>query len=211
MHGMRRITNFKPVARRRNRFEVVLDGEPLLEVDAEVIVRLNLHRGMEVDERLLEQIRREDERLRARRAALRLLLFRPRSRRELFLSLLQKKFSKDVVETVLDQLEAEGKLHDKDFAERFVRDRVKLKFVGAHKIAAELHERGIDAHTIEAALARCYPPEKQFSTALALLQKKIPALERPLSQLARKKIASLLYQRGFDEDTVYRVLEHLGD
>jgi regulatory protein len=210
MDSVMRITGFRRAKRRKNRFEVLLDGEPAAEVDAEVIVKLKLRRGMEVDDRLLAQIRHEDERLRARRAALRLLLLRPRSRKELFLSLAARGFNEAVVDDVLDELEAAGKIQEADFAARFVKDRVKLKHHGAHKIAAELRERGIDSATIEDALAQQYPPEKQFATALALLQKKFPNL-RGTSAKEQRQISSFLYQRGFDEDTVYRVIEHFKD
>jgi regulatory protein len=210
MGSDKKITDFKPLKRKKTRFEIFLDGEPAAEVDVEVIVRLKLRKGAVVDDRLLEGIRREDERLRARRAALRLLLLRPRSRKELFFSLVGKRFNEGVIDDVLDQLEAEGKIHEADFAARFVRDRLKLKPAGPHKLAAELRARGIDADTIKVTLARNFPPEKQRSTALALVHKKFPA---PHSQSVqtRSKIFSFLYQRGFDEETVNRVLEHLNN
>jgi regulatory protein len=210
MGSGRKITDFKPIRRKRTRFEIFLDGEPAAEVDVEVIVRLRLRKGADVDDRLLEQIHREDERLRARRAALRLLLLRPRSRKELFYALAGKRFNEGVIDEVLSQLEAEGKIHEADFAARFVRDRLKLKPAGPHKLAAELRGRGIDANTIESTLARYYPPEKQLSTALTLVQKKFPRLRCPSPQ-TRRNFSSFLYQRGFDEDIVNRVLEHLSD
>lgn len=82
-----------------------------------------------------------------REAAVRLLARREHARRELADKLTRRGWPRDRVETVLDQLSAEGLQSDARFAESFTRQRAGRCY-GPLRIRSELENRGIDRQLI---------------------------------------------------------------
>jgi len=105
--------------------------------------------------------------------ALRLLVRREHSQRELRFKLERREYDAAVIEAVLAQLLDEGYLSDARFAEVFVRSRHE-RGVGPLRIRAELRERGVDDPLVEAAFrelgadwfaAACRQRDKRFGAS----------------------------------------------
>jgi regulatory protein len=209
--GAKRITGFRKVRRRRSRFEVCFDKGESIEVDADVVVKLKLSKGMEVDDLLCDEIEREDERIRARRAAMRLLAIRPRTRRELFCGLARRFYNEEVIEEVVRNLDEEGRINEREYAGRFIRDRIKLKPSGPRKLRVELRERGVGKEIIEESMSKYYGAEKQREVALGLLRRKFARLKSCEGARERQELKEFLYKQGFEEACIYEVMQSLDE
>lgn len=84
----------------------------------------------------------DDQEYKARASALRLLARREHSRLELSLKLRQRKIESAIIETVLDEYEAEGWLDDDRFADVYARQRMDIGY-GPLRILGELQQRGV--------------------------------------------------------------------
>ncbi|HEV3020207.1 MAG TPA: regulatory protein RecX [Burkholderiaceae bacterium] len=105
------------------------------------------------------------------------------------------------VEQVLDQVQENGLLCERRFAEAFVRTRA-ARF-GPARLRHELARRGIDPELIEAALLAHQADE--FASALALWRKRFKSSAPDEKERARQ--ARFLSGRGFSHEVIRRILK----
>jgi regulatory protein len=137
-----------------------------------------------------------------RAVAVRLLARREYARAELGRRLARRGFPGAPVETVLEELVAEGLLSDARFAESFVRARAD-RGQGPFRIARELGERGVAGELVDEALAAAETDwrdlarrvrAKRFGTAL------------PEDYAGRARQMRFLHYRGFTEAQIRAAL-----
>jgi regulatory protein len=133
--------------------------------------------------------------------ALKLLVRREHSRRELAHKLGERDHPAAAAEAALDRLEAEDALNDARFAEEYARARFAKGF-GPVRVVAELREHGIDGDGL--APARLERAE-QRRLAAEQLAKRFGNGE-PADFKERAKRMRYLQQRGFEPEVCARVV-----
>ena len=110
--------------------------------------------------------------------------------------LMQKGFSHQSVENVLDSLIQHGFLNEKRFCEAFVQKRIKQGY-GPVRITAECHQYGLNKEIISSQL----PQDKEFWLAIIqkILEKKFRFSHLPKEQLRQIRY---LQHRGFKLDQI---------
>lgn len=205
------ITRIEPTGRDRARIYVDGEDEPHTELAWDLVVRAGLAAGDFVAPDRVAELVRDDERYRARDAALRLLGHRMRSRAELRRRLGRKEFPVQVIDETLDWLEARDYVDDRAFAEAFVRDRIRLKPRGRFGLLRELGRKGIDdavaGAAVDAVLAAQQIDEKDLArqAAAAWARKNRGAIRtargsREGRLKAHRRLYSHLARRGFPPD-----------
>ena len=124
--------------------------------------------------------------------------------------------SEDDVADVVGWLAGEGLLDDAHFAAEVCRSVTRRGPVAAAHLEGLLEAKGVDADTASAAVREAIGDADPFEDALAHAERQLagaaklpraPAASDPLRQARR--IAGTLSRRGFDPETIERVLEHL--
>ncbi|HXV11909.1 MAG TPA: recombination regulator RecX [Burkholderiales bacterium] len=133
--------------------------------------------------------------------ALRLLARREHSRQELERKLSTHAQDGAELEGVLDALEAEGLLSERRVVEQIVHAR-SSRF-GARRIARELSQKGIAEEAIATAVQALRSDE--VARAQAVWRRKFS--QRPRNAAERARQARFLQGRGFDFDTIMKVLK----
>ncbi|MFA9461920.1 regulatory protein RecX [Thiohalorhabdus sp. Cl-TMA] len=138
--------------------------------------------------------------------ALKLLVRREHSRRELARKLVERDHPRPAADAALDRLEAEGAQSDQRFAEEYARARF-AKGYGPRRVEAELREHGIGPEGMaHAALER----GEERSLAAAQLAKRFGDAP-PADARERAKRTRYLQQRGFDPEVCARLLRDAGN
>jgi regulatory protein len=194
---------------RRERVRIHLDGEeqPSLDLSVDLILRAGLAVGDVLRPAQMAELEREDELIRARESALRLLSHRARSAAELRRRLERKEVPASVVSETLGWLEERGYVDDRAFAESFVRDRLRLRPRGRAGLIQELRRKGVDEAVAVAAADEVMAaeevdePELARAAARAWARRNAPLLrqiQRPEQRLrARRRLYGHLARRGF--------------
>lgn len=138
-------------------------------------------------------------------SSIRFVSFRPRSEKEFKYFLLKKlqkrKISDDsIIDRVIFRLRELGYIDDEKFTLWWVEQRNSHKPKGGRLIEQELKAKGIevkDFHLDEFDLARRAVAKK------LLLWQKLPGLQQ------KKKIYGFLGRRGFDGETIHRVIDEI--
>ncbi len=135
--------------------------------------------------------------------ALRLLVRREHSERELALKLARRDHNAVVVDAVLAQLVDDGYLSNARFAEMFVRSRHE-RGAGPQRIRAELRQRGVDDRLIEEAFREL--DADWFEAARRQRDKRFGGSLPPDAQ-ERARQMRFLQQRGFSGEQARAAIE----
>lgn len=204
---MDKITEIEPQKRRNKRRSIYINGEFFAGVDQEVVIDLGLKVGQVVDSDKLAEVLRTEELRKTREAALTLLDYRARTRKELETRLLQKGYPEDVIAKVLEQLEGVDLVNDERFANDWVAGRLEHRPTGKTRMSWELRRKGVNPETVDEALEQV-DEDKEFEMALALAKRKLGNAEVRDPE-TRNKLAGFLQRRGFYWEIVSRVINRL--
>ena len=150
-----------------------------------------------------------EQKKQAKITSLRLLAATPKSRRELSKKLLDKGFDGEVVEETLNELEAQGILNDRAYAQNLVSRFTHAKPSGMRKISFELKRHGVSSQLQEEMIANA-APEEEIQRARELAEgrwekwKSLPGIKR------KKRVFDFLIRRGFNFQLAKDILDELG-
>ena len=200
------------VRKRRGRlYQLYLDGEPAVTVDAAAFDESPYRMGGRIDDDQLRELLEAGSRRRAREKALYLLSMRDPSRGELEQKLRQTAGAQAAEETAA-RMEELGLINDLDYGRRYAADAVNLRGWPRRRIAMELQKKGVPAEVIEEALADI-TEETEIETACRLLEG--PYRGKLRDRKERDKVKAALQRRGFSYEVirqaVSRVLEALSE
>lgn len=165
------------------------------------VLEYSLHEGDELTEDELTVIIRHDMEERAKALALNYISYRLRSEKEVSDYLRGKDFDSEICSAVIVRFRELGYLNDAEFAEAFVKDRLKLSKHGKSRIAFELKLKGIDPLIIQEALRGIGSSE--LRNAVQLIRKKAGDLSDFKEQ---RRITGMLARKGYSYEMISRAI-----
>jgi regulatory protein len=171
---------------------IVLDDEPWRTTSADVVARLELEAGAEVDLADLAVRIGETELSCAREKAIRLLTYRERSAAGLRGRLMEDGYSETAAAAVTTDLERIGLIDDERFAHALARTLTQARGLGRGRVSHELARAGISEDLAAEVLEEALPPDAELDAARRLAR---VAAARPGA--TRDKVASRLLRRGY--------------
>ena len=138
-------------------------------------------------------------------AALKLLSYRARSRKEMAEKLRLKGFESGQIEGVITLLETAGLINDRALAADLLRYSVERKSLGKKGIRVFLARRGIDRDLINKTLAS-HAPEAEEHAALEFAERKIETLKKYPREVVKRRLWGMLQRRGFSSEVVHKTI-----
>ncbi|HXX62182.1 MAG TPA: RecX family transcriptional regulator, partial [Bacteroidota bacterium] len=182
------------------------DGEFLIGVGAETLIRFGLRTGDEITAATVRSLEEAEELLAAKSAALRLLSVRPRAEREMRDRLREKEFSAKAITEAIDSLKAAKLLDDAQFAEAYIRNALALKPTGPLLLKKKLLHLGVDSKLIKAALAegggRDNDEAEAMRAALGFLSRSARSKRQIDIKGLRGRLTAYLLRRGYTWEVV---------
>ncbi len=200
------ITKIEMQKNNKNRCSIFLDEEFLVGVDAELVYKFNLEKGRRLSQDILEYILDQEDFIKAKKAAFNLLSYRQRSYGELEFRLINKGFDDFIVDQVIRVMERLGYLDDREFANAWIKDRVRKNY-GPFVIKMQLRKKKVDDQIIDKELDQEYPYELQYQQALKLTQKRVRRYSKYNNRKQRYKLSQVLQRKGFSFDVINLVLD----
>ncbi|HLR07647.1 MAG TPA: recombination regulator RecX [Bacillota bacterium] len=202
-----RITTQKKNSERYNIFLDDGAGETYgFSVNEAVLIKYRLRKGMQLDDSLMIDIKRDDAAQKAYALAINYLSYRMRTKQEVYDYLQKKAVDEADIARVMKKLEVNGLLDDAAFAEAFVNTRMRSSTKGPRLVKQELQEKGVSLSVAEAAID-AYTFEIQYEKAKKWAAQK---LSRNTKQAFKKQLAHLqssLLRKGFTPDVIEQVVQ----
>jgi len=198
------ITAIKPQKKRKNRFNIYLDGKFIFALSAEILAKSNLSVGRELSDQEINDLILKNEIGKSLDCVCHFLSYRPRSEKEIRDYLRKKEVEEKIVEKVVSRVKKLGYLDDLEFVRWWVEQRSTFRPRGKRALRAELRQKGIAPEIIDKILNSVVD---EVSLAQKAIQKKINEyLELP-PRKSRQKIAAYLRRRGFSWETIEKVFD----
>ena len=151
----------------------------------------------------------------------RFLSYRPRSEKEVR-DYLKKKISnfqfqisnfktgEELMDSIIEKLKKQKFLDDREFAKWWIEQRSKVKPKALKFIIFELKQKGIEKDLIEEVLeSKEFEIVSDFDKAFKLAQKRINRYRGETPKKAYEKMARFLASKGFDYDTIKKVIDQI--
>jgi regulatory protein len=204
-----RITAIRNVGGDPPRVAVQVDGREAFTVSAEVAERLSLNVGADIGSEETESLRDDDERGRAREAALRLLAVRARSEHELTTRLRQKGFRAGTTREVVSALAGVGLIDDEAFARAWAEERLRLRPVGPRRLSQELAAKGVARELADMVIAEAFAEQPELEVARRAASRRAGSLRGGDPRKVRARLHSFLVRRGFSYEVAATVIREL--
>ncbi|HTY38637.1 MAG TPA: RecX family transcriptional regulator [Bacteroidota bacterium] len=202
------ITGIRKRPRERNRYEVMLDAKPSLQVSEVLLAKRGLYTGKTIDEETYNTLLIEDSRERAHQLSVNFISYRPRSSKEVSDKLSRKGFGAEIIHDVMTRLRDLGLLNDLEFARMFVRDKLRGKPMGRALLRRKLLDKGISFQATDLVVREYVTDENELEAATELAARKYKTSRARFDKLApamrQKRLADYLLNRGFSAEVAYK-------
>ncbi|WP_070000251.1 regulatory protein RecX [Cellulosilyticum sp. I15G10I2] len=205
---MKRITKIS-LQKTKGRYNLFLDELFFCGISEETLIKLELKKGMQVDEKELEAILKEESRNQCFNYCIKLLTRQNYFEKVLVDKLKQKEYSEEDIAYALEKLNTYHYIDDGRLAEAFVKDKKRFSKKGPAYIAQALRMKGIDRDTIAQTISENYSEEEELQNAKQLALKKVDAYRRKCadSYAIKNKMYGYLLQKGFRSAIISKVLD----
>lgn len=199
------ITKIEVQKRNKNRVNVYIDNEYSFSCSAELVYSHDLKLKKSVDIDYLKEVVNEDNYLKCKNDALRVIEKTYKSEKELREKLIKKEYEEKIIDRALDFLKEYNFLDDSKYADMYIKDKIKLQ--GKNKIKYSLIRKGIAEDLIKEKL-KAYSGDVELNTALKLAEKKYAILSKNENDSRKlyKKLGDTLLRNGFSGDIASEVL-----
>jgi regulatory protein len=172
----------------------------------DIVTKYDLHEGDEISQEKLDGLLFQEEKMKIRSYAFRLLSYRDRSVKEMEQRLVGRGFDVALLHEIISEFIADNTLDDKRFARAFIHDYTFVKPRGNVFIQKELRKKGIPAEMIQSELAS----RNEHDLLLTYIARKMPDYKTH-DPRQRQKIINRLLSRGFSSSVVYNVINEQQD
>lgn len=190
----------------KTRYTVEVDGSYYDILDEEILAKNGIRVGLEVDQALLEKMKRQAQVRRARERALYLLSYRDHSAKELY-DKLCKNVSPAVAAKTVARMEEMGLLNDEEYARKLSQYYLNQKNWSVRKALFEMGRKGLDRETAQAALDECQvDPVEQITR---LIQRKYSRFLGDFK--GNQKVIAALARLGFQYSDIKTAISEYDD
>ena len=195
------ITAIEP--RRRQMCALFIDGEYVMNLDAQTLIENRFDVGREIDDDELGEIIEKSNERRAKDKALWLISYRSHSKKELF-DKLRRDFDEDSAQKAVDRMQELGLINDGEFAKAYARKLVYGKKMSLRAAELELRRKGIDNITAEQVLSDLeYDAQTQI---IEFISKKDRNIE---DEKVRRRAVAALQRKGYGWDDIKQAIESM--
>lgn len=195
------ITAIEP--RRRQMCALFIDGEYVMNLDAQTLIENRFDVGREIDDDELGEIIEKSNERRAKDKALWLISYRSHSKKELF-DKLRRDFDEASAQKAVDRMQELGLINDGEFAKAYARKLVYGKKMSLRAAELELRRKGIDNITAEQVLSDLeYDAQTQI---IEFISKKYRNIE---DEKVRRRAVAALQRKGYGWDDIKQAIETL--
>ncbi len=191
------------------RLTVFIDGSEAFTVSEEVARELDLTVGRELAPAATERLGEDDEGIRAREAALRLLAVRARSEGELVDRLRRKGFTEEVTAVVVSGLAEVGLVDDAAFARAWADEKMRLRPIGPRRLTSELFSKRIRKELVALVVDETFREHSELELARRAIEKKVRVSGGVDAAKRRARLHSFLLRRGFSYEVAATVLKEI--
>ncbi|WP_164508399.1 recombination regulator RecX [Lacticaseibacillus baoqingensis] len=194
--------------KRPGRYNIFLDGHYAFPVSESTLIKFRLAKGMAIDAELEQQLKAAEVTANANSLALDYLSHQPRTIKEVHQKLAENELPEPAIQATIARLIDLHYLDDAQYARGYLHDNLHLGDKGPKVMTTKLRQKGIDANTIQDALATIADADWQ-AAALRVGQKAAKHYARLPFHTTLQKTRLTMIQKGFTSEMANAVMAEL--
>lgn len=200
------ITKIEVQKRNKERVNIYIDNEYAFSLSAELVYKRTLKVNEKIDVEEVNKIAKEDNYLKCKDTALKIVEKSYKSEKELKDKLLLKGYDNLSIDKAVGFLKEYNFLSDSNYARMYVKDKAKVQ--GKKKIKYDLMKKGINDSIIEKEILNINKEdEEDIAYSLALKKYNILVKRENDKYKLSQKIYRFLLSKGYDYDIVSKVIK----
>lgn len=202
------ITKIEEQKKNKDRVNIYIDDEYAFSLSKEVLIKEGIKLKEKVDIDRIKKAAKEDDYLKCKSAALKIIDRSYKTEKEIWGKLLKKDFDIETINRTISFLKEYNFLNDIDYAKMYIKDKSKSQ--GKNKIKYNLLKKGLNDTLIEQEISKINSEEEE-ETAYYLANKKYNILikrEKDNYKLSQK-LYRFLVTRGYSYEIASKVIKKL--
>lgn len=205
---MGKITKIEVQKRNKDRVNVYVDNNYAFSVNNELVYKEGLKVNLEVDEEKILSIAKEENKLKCKETALRIIERSYKTEKEMEERLIEKGYDLESIDIVIKFLKEYNFIDDQLYAKMFIKDKIKSQ--GSQKIKYSLIRKGIDRDIIDNLLLDIDKDEEREVLKELAIKKYNQLIKRESDKYKlRDKLCRFLISRGYDYSTVKDIIREV--
>ena len=200
------IVSILPQKKNKSRYTITFKSGKIIGLSETNLISYKISVGQKISSNLLSKIENKERMQSIKYKALNYISYRPRSKKEVNISLLRKGFHQDDIDQVLEELVAKGYLDDESFAQTYARYLIKNKRLGRIAVKNRFFVHDINQEVLNPILDKLYekyPPDLLISEIIK--KKKYP---KDFDLICDKKLINHLRRKGFSWNEISAYFNH---
>lgn len=203
-----KITKIEIQKKNENRVNIWLNNEYAFACSKELVYTYNLAVEKLIEMDTLNSIVIEDNYIKCKNSALKIIERAYKSEKELFTKLIEKGYEEETILSAIEFLKKYSFIDDLAFTKMYIKDKIKTQ--GKNKIKFALLKKGISEEIIKEELEEV-DDLIQCSALVTLAERKFSTLQKNEkdSRKLYKKLADFLMRKGYEWEEIKSVLNKL--
>lgn len=204
---MLKITKIEVQKKNKERFNVFVNGEFELGIDQATYVFFNLSKGMEVTNQFLQEIKDYDQYRQALNQAIVYLSHKKRTKYEIEKYLLDKDYTLELANQVIDYCESNKYINHEDYVESLKNTILKTTDKGPDHFERVAKEKGIESNLIVSYKEKF--EQEMSEDRIPNIAKKIMSKKKQPPNRLKQTIVHTLQQRGYSFSLIQEHMTNL--
>ncbi len=202
------ITKIEIQKRNKNRINLYINDEFAFACSAELVYTHSITKGKSIDADYLNEIVKEDNYIKCKSSALKVIERTYKTESQLTSKLFEKGYDEKTVSMTVEFLKQYSFIDDEKYIQMYIKD--KLKINGRNKIKYDLIRKGIIEQKIDEKLV-CIDNSIERQVAFELAEKKYKLLSKNENDYRklRKKVGEFLIRKGYNSNIVSETLNNV--
>ena len=202
------ITKIEVGKRNKERVNIYIDNEYAFSISAELVYKENIKVKDEINVERLKKLADEDNYIKCKNSALKIIERTYKSEKELRDKLVLKGYDDHIIKLTINFLREYNLLNDTNYAKMYVKDRSRNQ--GKNKIKYKLIQKGIDENIIEEELNKIDKDEiKKVVYEMALKKYRVLSKRENDNYKLTQKLYRFLMGKGYDYDLIKDVIKSI--
>lgn len=202
------ITKIEVGKRNKERVNIYIDNEYAFSISAELVYKENIKVKDEINVERLKKLADEDNYIKCKNSALKIIERTYKSEKELRDKLVLKGYDDHIIKQTINFLREYNLLNDTNYAKMYVKDRSRNQ--GKNKIKYTLIQKGIDENIIEEELNKIDKDEiKEVAYEMALKKYRVLSKRENDNYKLTQKLYRFLMGKGYDYDLIKDVVKSI--
>ncbi|MHC6180805.1 recombination regulator RecX [Clostridium sp. JNZ X4-2] len=202
------VTKIEIQKKSKERTNIYIDNEFAFSCNLELVYKFNIVKGKVVDVEYLKSIINENNYMKCKNSALKILEKNYKTEKQMKDKLVEKQYDEDVIEKVMDFLRKYKFIDDNKFVELYIKEKINSQ--GKNKIKYSLIKKGINESFLDEKL-NLIDSSFEEKAALNIAEKKYSVIVKSEDNAKKiyKRLGDYLIRRGYDFGIVKSVLGNI--